>query len=325
MIFPFLNGILDFRRAPVTWLLVLMNLTVFVFSSGISGGTEKKFTEMIYEDEFLITQGRLYAEFLASDDGRNLSGRSELVQQLVAGAREGDNRRAKNLGYMATRDQDFFVWMEMVELKGDQVAVEIWREGWKELHQLKERHPSFLLGLGSERMQLPQWISYMFAHGSMVHFLGNMLFLLIFGCMLEPLLGGLVLLLIYLAAGLGGGLLYVLVDGPSLSPLVGASGAISGLVGLFCVLYWSQPVRYIYWLFLPVKGYLGFVYLPAWVVLFIWLVSDLAGIWSGVKELGGVAYTAHLGGQLVGLAFGLAILLLRRSFQVEGVQSKLAR
>ncbi len=323
MIFPFLNGILDFRQAPVTWLLVFMNLMVFGLSSGLSGSSQKSISDIVFEEQFIVTQGRLYAEYLRQQP----EGQSLLALRLAERVRAGDKERSKNLGYLASRDQGFFGWVDEASLQGDLVALRLWKESHAELERIKDRHPSFILGLGSGRMDWSRWFSYMFTHGSLMHFLGNMLFLLIFGCMLEPLLGGLRLLLVYLLGGLGAGAIFVLWDGPSLSPLVGASGSVSALVGLFCVLHWSQPVRYIYWLFLPVKGYLGFIYLPAWVVLLIWLISDLAGFWGGISELGGIAHTAHIGGQLVGLALGLAFLwwrpLLQRSFQPLSAQSKM--
>jgi membrane associated rhomboid family serine protease len=137
-----------------------------------------------------------------------------------------------------------------------------------------------------------------------------MLFLLLFGSMLEPLIGGLALLLVYLGSGMTAAGSFLLVSGESLVPLVGASGAVSGVMALFCFTHWSVPVRYVYFLLIPKKGYAGYVFLPAWVILFLWLISDLAGYIASVNLLGGVAHIAHLAGEATGLLVGAGYYLL---------------
>jgi membrane associated rhomboid family serine protease len=65
-------------------------------------------------------------------------------------------------------------------------------------------------------------------------------------------------------------------------------------------------------LFLPLRGFMGFVYLPAWVALVLWAVGDVAGYLGTLPELGGIAHTAHLGGEAAGLLVGLILWSLRR-------------
>ncbi|MCB0343382.1 MAG: rhomboid family intramembrane serine protease, partial [Bdellovibrionales bacterium] len=137
-------------------------------------------------------------------------------------------------------------------------------------------------------------------------------FLFIFGCYLETILGGLAVLVIYLGSGMVAAGTFLLINGASSAPLIGASGAVSGLMALFCFLHWRIPVRCFYWLFIPVKGYSGFVYVPAWIIFFLWSASDLGGYLGSLAEFGGIAYTAHLGGEAAGLITGVVLFVLTR-------------
>ena len=144
-----------------------------------------------------------------------------------------------------------------------------------------------------------------------------MLFLLIFGAALERQIGGLGFLVVFVLSGTFAAGVFALMTGVTSSPLVGASGAISGIMALYCALNWRQPARYFYWLFLPFRGYMGFVYLPAWVGLALWAVNDVAGYVGSLPELGGVAHTAHLGGEVAGLLTGVTLVLLRRYWPLQ--------
>jgi membrane associated rhomboid family serine protease len=156
-------------------------------------------------------------------------------------------------------------------------------------------------------------ITYQFSHSGFSHFLGNMLFFLIFASTLEVMVGGLALLILYLCFGVFAALFFLVLSEVSAVPLIGASGAISGLMAFFCVLAWSTRVRYGYFLFLPRREFAGTVNLPAWITLLFWSLSDLAGLWSTPSELGGVAYSAHLGGELIGAIAALILVALRKA------------
>ena len=138
-----------------------------------------------------------------------------------------------------------------------------------------------------------------------------MLFLLIFGCMLEPVIGGVGLLISYLLSGMVAAGVFLFLSGVSSVPLIGASGAVSGIMALFCFMFWRRSVRYVYFLFIPRRGYAGYVYLPGWITMAIWVLSDLAGYIGTVDEFGGIAHTAHLGGEFSGVVVGLVLYCLR--------------
>ncbi len=181
----------------------------------------------------------------------------------------------------------------------------------RKIRDLQLNHPSFTLGLNGEDTSLDKWVSYIFVHSGGLHLIGNMLFLIIFGAALEAQIGGLGLLVVFLLSGVMGAGAFALMTGVTSSPLVGASGAVSGVMSLYAVLNWSRPARYFYWLFLPARGFMGFVYLPTWISMIMWMMNDLAGYFATLSELGGVAHTAHLGGEFAGILTGLVLFALR--------------
>lgn len=145
--------------------------------------------------------------------------------------------------------------------------------------------------------------SSMFMHGGIAHIAGNMLFLWIFGDNIEDRLGHIRYLIFYLLCGVIASLAHVFVTGAFASqesgmlvPSLGASGAISGVLGGYLLLHHSRRVTVILFRFLTD--------VPAWVAIGIWfafqLVSGL-GMLGGGSQSGGVAYAAHIGGFIAGL------------------------
>lgn len=157
--------------------------------------------------------------------------------------------------------------------------------------------PGCLLGPpGYSKSPALSVLTAMFVHGSWTHLLGNMLFLAIFGNNIEDRLGRLRYLLFYLVCGYAAAYGFALADPSSSVPLVGASGAIAGVLGAYLVLYPRAPV----WGLVPFLFFLP-LRLPAWVVLGMWFV--LQAFYSagyGTSEAGTVAYLAHVAGFAVG-------------------------
>ncbi|HEV8273137.1 MAG TPA: rhomboid family intramembrane serine protease [Chitinophagaceae bacterium] len=141
-------------------------------------------------------------------------------------------------------------------------------------------------------------ITSMFMHGGWAHLLGNMLFLWVFGDNIENRIGHMRYLIFYLVCGIIASLSHVFVSGSdSLTPSLGASGAISGVLGGYLLLFPSRRVRVI-------MGR-GITTVPAFVALGIWIVFQVIsqmGVLGGDQGGGGVAYAAHIGGFIAGLA-----------------------
>ena len=157
------------------------------------------------------------------------------------------------------------------------------------------RIPAFFAGnTGFEVAFLP-FLTSMFLHSGLAHIGGNMLFLWIFGDNIEDFFGHLPYLLFYLVCGLGAGLLHVLFNLSSTVPALGASGAISGVMGAYMLLYPRARVLTLVFVFL--------IPIPAVIILGYWfLLQFLAGISAlGASASGGVAWWAHVGGFLLGM------------------------
>jgi membrane associated rhomboid family serine protease len=169
---------------------------------------------------------------------------------------------------------------------------------------IPERFPAALAGhLPLQAAFLPL-VTSMFLHGGFVHIVGNMLFLWIFGDNVEDFYGHFTYLLFYLVCGIGAGLLHVLFNWNSTLPSLGASGAISGVMGAYLILYPRARILTLVFIFL--------IPVPAVIILVLWFVMQFAsGISSlGMAASGGVAWWAHVGGFLLGM--GITNLVRRR-------------
>ena len=145
-------------------------------------------------------------------------------------------------------------------------------------------------------------LTSMFMHGGWGHLAGNMLFLYIFGDNVEDSVGHGRYLAFYVLAGVGAAAAQIGVDPSSTVPMVGASGAIAGVLGAYMVLHPSAPITIL--VPPPLMFFVGFfIELPAWIVAggwFAWQV--MSGVGSlGASESGGVAFFAHVGGFVAGL------------------------
>jgi rhomboid family protein len=145
----------------------------------------------------------------------------------------------------------------------------------------------------------PFWttlLTSMFLHGGWLHLGGNMLYLWIFGDNLERVMGPLRFLVFYLICGIAAGATHILFNMQSMVPTVGASGAISGVLGGYLLLFPKNRVRVL------TRG--GIMQVPAIVVLGIWIVLQLfsgIGTIARTSDSGGVAVMAHIGGFAAGL------------------------
>ena len=158
---------------------------------------------------------------------------------------------------------------------------------------------------------IPTWgtlLTCMFIHGGLMHFVGNMLFLWVFGDNIEDTFGHVKYLLFYLVSGVLATLAHYVIDPASQTPLVGASGAISGVMGAYLLLYPRNRIRTLIIYFLITVVELRAVWL-----LLIWFgLQTIQGLLSiGVSEQVSTAFFAHIGGFVVGAAAGLVVRIFR--------------
>lgn len=156
------------------------------------------------------------------------------------------------------------------------------------------------LGHSAEVMQYPtplpvyfNFLSSMFMHGSIMHIFGNMMFLWIFGDNLENLLGHIRYAVFYLLCGFAAAAGQIIMGPDSIIPMLGASGAISGVLGGYVLVFPKRNVRAIIFNFMTT--------VPAFVAIGIWIVYQLVLGYLTPSSGGGVAYAAHIGGFAAGL------------------------
>ncbi|MEI2617895.1 MAG: rhomboid family intramembrane serine protease [Thermomicrobiales bacterium] len=159
---------------------------------------------------------------------------------------------------------------------------------------------------------LPIWVTgltSMFIHGGWLHLLGNMLFLWVFGDNVEDNMGHARFAVFYLLSGIGAVALQMLIDPSSAQPMIGASGAISGVLAAYLVLFPRGRIRVLIWL----GFFVTIISLPALIVIGFWIalqfISGLASVGPDTTQTGGIAYFAHIGGFLTGL---VAVFFFRR-------------
>jgi membrane associated rhomboid family serine protease len=134
----------------------------------------------------------------------------------------------------------------------------------------------------------------MFLHGGFLHLLGNMLYLWIFGNNIEDFLGSFRFIFFYLLSGLGASLTHIVFHPNSQVPMIGASGAIAGVLGAYLILYPRARVLTFVFLFIFIRV----MPIPAFFILGIWFIAQVLNVGLG----GGVAWFAHIGGFLIGIA-----------------------
>jgi membrane associated rhomboid family serine protease len=156
-----------------------------------------------------------------------------------------------------------------------------------------------LICLTDPGRQTANLFTSMFMHGSWMHLIGNMWFLWLFGNNVEDAMTRPRFLAFYLLSGIGAAMAQVLAEPASAVPMVGASGAISGVMGAYLVLYPRVRIHTLIFLVFIVQ----MVALPAWVMLVYWSVIQFFGGLSSIvsEESGGVAFWAHLGGFVAGV------------------------
>ena len=140
----------------------------------------------------------------------------------------------------------------------------------------------------------------MFMHGGLMHIIGNMWFLYIFGDNVESILGHIRFLLFYIFCGIGAAVAQFLIQPDSTTPMVGASGAIAGVLGAYMIKFPKARVHVLAVIFI----FITTIVVPAQLVLGIWFLMQLSGGLGslGFDTTGGIAWFAHIGGFIVGIS-----------------------
>lgn len=155
-------------------------------------------------------------------------------------------------------------------------------------------------------------VSFMFVHGGFWHLLGNMWSLYIFGDNVEDRLGSVKYLFFYLLCGFASGLTHLFLNWHSQIPTVGASGAIAGVMGAYFILYPKSRIL----TFIPIFFLPYFIEIPAFFFLGLWFLFQFISAAGTVSDGGGIAWWAHIGGFVCGIAF-LKLFLLAPELSIS--------
>lgn len=167
------------------------------------------------------------------------------------------------------------------------------------------------LSIEDRQAALAAIVTSMFLHGGWLHILGNMLFLLVFGDNVEDRLGHGIYLLFYLFAGIVAALIQGAINPESVIPVLGASGAVAGVLGAYLIWFPGATIRVVIPLFILIFIPLP---IPAWIMIGVWFAQNLLAGYATIADAAapdqGVAFFAHIGGFIFGML--VAILAGRR-------------
>jgi membrane associated rhomboid family serine protease len=194
----------------------------------------------------------------------------------------------------------------------EQQQLERLTDQWLQARKKAAAHPLMRGGLVPAHFSVTSLLTHLFLHVSLMHLLGNMIFLLLCGPFVEDKWGRVIYGALYLGSGIFAGAMFAVTYPSSEVPLVGASGAIAGVMGAFLIRFWNTNIKFFYTILLRP----GTFDAPAWLMLPLWLASQLwaAMMMDGLDpggHGGGVAYWAHVWGFAVGVAVGMGMRLGR--------------
>jgi membrane associated rhomboid family serine protease len=194
-------------------------------------------------------------------------------------------------------------------------------------YEVRDGTPYYRWGLVPTRQQPVSWLTHMLMHVGLLHLVGNLFILYLVGPPLEDAWGPLPFAAFFVVSGLVAAFFFIAGHPNVDEPLIGASGAIAGVMGAFAVRFWNSRITFFYWVFL-IKIYTGTFTAPAWLMLGLWVLGQLAfasGMWAymSVADMGDVAFEAHIAGFIFGAA--VAFMVKKLAFEKRYVEPSIAK
>jgi membrane associated rhomboid family serine protease len=178
----------------------------------------------------------------------------------------------------------------------------------------RDKQPFWRWGLVPADVEAPGLITHQFIHAGILHLLGNLFIFYLVGPAMEDVWGRPLFLVFYLLSGVAAALVFMAKYPDLNEPLIGASGAIAGVMGAFAVRFWNSRLTFVYFVWM-IRIYQGTFTAPAWLMLGLWALGELAfsmGVWAffSVADLGDVGFIAHVGGFVFGVGFAFLVASL---------------
>src|SRR5690554_2764391 len=309
LIIPAENAI-NWKRPPwVTLGLILTCVLVFLF---YQGGDSRKLTQAVdayVDSDLLLLEWPAYEDYLQRKI--RFEGEDELALELQQFQKLREDGEDAWVSASLLMDREFYQYLQQ---NRDVIWASADRARWLEQREtIEETYIQHLsaqqLGLIPAQLSPYTLITYQFLHGGWGHIIGNLIFLFLLGFTVEKALGPGRFLVAYLVCGALSGLVFTAFSMGSQIPLVGASGSISGLMGMYVAIYGLQKIRFFYFL----GVYFNYFRAPAIAMLPVWLGKEIYDYWFAGAT--GIAYMAHAGGLLAGAA--LVWLLGKSWLQVK--------
>lgn len=282
----------DWSHAPVVLcLIVIINVVVFVF---YQSGDSNKYEEAIslYEQKELVFQEwPHFKEFLSSRQETQLLEESESLHRAEL---------FEELSVQILFTEGFYNYL--LENKKNQLnhySELKWESDRAAVSRIIESVSSHSYGLIPNELKPITLITHQFLHGGLLHIVGNLFFLVICGFAVEAAIGHIRFLLFYILGGVAGGAFHMLFDMSSGTPLIGASGAISGVMAMYLGVFRFKKIEFFYWLFI----FVGYFRAPALFILPLYVGKEVYSYASEPNS--NVAFMAHTGGFIGG-----AVLML---------------
>lgn len=309
LIIPAENSI-NWKRPPwVTLGLIMACLLVFLFYQGGDDRKLESALEQYLDGNLLALEGPVYEDYLQR--AIRFEGDQQSVLELQEFQTLQENSQTLWQAVTLLLDREFYQYLQD---NRDLIWTPAERSQWQQQRAAIEaqwisRMSAYQLGLVPADLSLYTLISYQFLHGGWGHLIGNLLFLFLLGFTVEKALGPGRFLAAYLVCGALSGLVFVGFSMASQLPLIGASGSISGLMGMYVAIYGLQKIRFFYFL----GVYFNYFRAPAIALLPVWLGKEVYDYWYAGAT--GIAYMAHAGGLVAGA--GLVWLLGKSWLQVK--------
>ncbi len=316
MLIPIGHEESEVRRLP--WVSIVIGVScILVF--WLTGRAEDRAREQT--NELLAEAVQYYYQHDYLEPGEELAGEAEWwypedeeysYEEWLGEAGEDEGEQyAGEYGYQEEPNRSEIVGP--LQRETEQQELDRLTEDWQEA---KGDIPIYRWGLIPNQLEFGDLVASMFMHAGILHLIGNLMFFWLSGPPLEDVWGRPVFAAFYIAAGIVGGLLWVGRYPDSGIPLVGASGAVAGLMGAFMVRFWSAKIKMFYFYWIGFRIFTGTFSSPAWVMLGLWFGTELfwaTALDSVAGQFGGVANLVHVGG----FAFGAGTATLIRHLKTE--------
>jgi membrane associated rhomboid family serine protease len=315
MLIPVFFGIRNLTLLPATVFILAIQSFVLLVAMPINHKYQTSMDEKAKDPKFYHEMSFLYSKWMHDHPNEY----ENTIHRISDMARGGSSSYRIIMSQMALRDGDFIRNIASVEGTASNELNSQWQERFVDIQNLENSNPIYDWGYKTAETKSYTFFTYQFVHSGLLHFAMNGFFFLLLAPLVELALGTSLFVALYLFGGAFAALFYSYFQPNTFLPLVGASGSICFLLGFICTYFWKEKVYYFYWL-LPVRGYYGFIKLPAYLALVMWFIGDLSGQLSSTT-FESVAHTAHIGGMLFGVIFGMIYRYLKPHTSIDNLLS----